>query len=139
MKIISIHTLDEIQNAARDFLQVYDSSRIFALYGEMGVGKTTFIKALCRELRVTDIVSSPSFALIHEYKSNHQDIVYHFDFYRIKKVEEVLDLGYEDYIYSGYYCFIEWPEQVENLLPSDTIHLNMYRIKGQSRFIKLRT
>ncbi len=138
MEIISIHTLYDIQNAARDLLRFYHASRIFAFYGEMGVGKTTFIKALCKELKVTENISSPSFALIHEYKSNLHGTVYHFDFYRIKTIEEAFDLGYEDYIYSGHYCFIEWPEKVESLLPADTIHLNMYRRRDHSRFIKQR-
>jgi tRNA threonylcarbamoyladenosine biosynthesis protein TsaE len=87
----------------------------------MGAGKTTMIKALCRELGVTDIVQSPSFSIINEYKTNRGEPIFHFDFYRIKKLEEVFDIGYEEYLYSGFYCFIEWPELMEELLPEDVI------------------
>ena len=93
---------------------------VFAFYGKMGAGKTTFIKALCKLLGVEDEVNSPTFAIINEYRSQTTaELIYHFDFYRIKKLEEVYDLGYEDYFYSGALCFIEWPELVEELLPLD--------------------
>jgi tRNA threonylcarbamoyladenosine biosynthesis protein TsaE len=92
----------------------------------MGAGKTTFIKAICHELGVTDIVQSPTFSIINEYKTTTGESLFHFDFYRIKKLEEVFDIGYEDYIYSGSYCFLEWPELIEPLLPEDTVRINIF-------------
>ena len=114
--------------AAKELLASFPASRVFALYGHMGAGKTTFIKTICYELGITDIVQSPTFSIINEYKTGDGDSVYHFDFYRIKKLEEVYDIGYEDYIYSGNYCFLEWPELIESLLPEDTIRV---RISGE--------
>ncbi len=115
-------------------LEAFPGSRVFALYGAMGAGKTTFIKAVCRVLGVVDIVQSPTFSIINEYKTVTGDPVFHFDFYRIRKTEEVFDIGYEDYLYSGSYCFIEWPEMIENLLPEGTVRI---RISGeQERYIE---
>ncbi len=122
---LNIPSPDTLEEAARKLLTAFPEQRIFALYGEMGAGKTTFIKALCRVLQVSDGTSSPSFGLIHEYLSESGDSVYHFDFFRIEKVEEVFDIGYEEYLFSGSYCFIEWPEQVETLLPEETVRLVM--------------
>ncbi len=113
--------------AAKQLIEAYPGSRVFALYGQMGAGKTTFVKALCHELGVTDIVQSPTFSIINEYTTTGGDPIFHFDFYRIKKLEEVFDIGYEDYLYSGSYCFLEWPELVESLLPENTIRV---RING---------
>lgn len=110
-----------IEQPAKEFAKLFADYRIFAFYGEMGAGKTTFIKALCKEAGVTDIVSSPSFALIYEYMTGSGNTIYHFDFYRIKKLSELYDLGYEDYLYSGNICFIEWPEKAEDILPSETV------------------
>ena len=109
-------------------------SLLFALYGKMGAGKTTFIKALCQELGVEDVVTSPTFAVINEYRSDIAgELIYHFDFYRIKKLEEVYDMGYEDYFYSGALCFIEWPELVEELLPGNTIKVTIEELEDGSR------
>lgn len=94
----------------------------------MGVGKTTYIKAICHELGVTDIVQSPTFSIINEYKTTTGESIYHFDFYRIRNIAEVFDIGYEDYLYSGNYCFMEWPELIESLLPENTIRVG---ISGQ--------
>ncbi len=99
------------------------SGRVFAFYGQMGAGKTTFIKAICSELGVSDIVQSPTFSIINEYKTKAGESVFHFDFYRIRSIIEVFDIGYEDYLYSGNYCFIEWPELVESLLPENTVRI----------------
>lgn len=118
---------------AQALLKTYPGSRIFALYGAMGAGKTTFIKALCRELGVDDIVQSPTFAIINEYKTRQGNSIFHFDFYRIRKPEEAFDIGYEDYFYSGSYCFIEWPELVESLLPADTVRVTLKA--GETRTI----
>lgn len=110
---------------ARKLILSFPEARVFALYGPMGAGKTTFIKILCRELDVIDTVQSPTYTLINEYKTIGGESVFHFDLYRIKKLEEVYDIGYEDYIYSGSYCFLEWPELIENLLPPETIKVTI--------------
>jgi len=115
----------ELPLAAGKLLETFPGARVFALYGSMGAGKTTFIKAICHELGVTDIVQSPTFSIINEYKTTGGTSIFHFDFYRIKKLEEVFDFGYEDYIYSGNYCFLEWPEMIESLLPDDAIRINI--------------
>jgi len=117
--------LNALQEAAKLLLNTFPEDRIFALYGAMGAGKTTFIKAICHELGSTDYVTSPTFALINEYTTSKGFVVYHFDFYRIKKLEEAFDLGYEDYIYSGNYCFIEWPEMIESLLPEGVVEVRI--------------
>ncbi len=131
MKIVC-KSESELPGAAGKLLETFPGARVFALYGSMGAGKTTFIKAICHELGVTDIVQSPTFSIINEYKTTGGTSIFHFDFYRIKKLEEVFDIGYEDYIYSGNYCFLEWPEMIESLLPDDAIRINMsgddYRI-----------
>jgi tRNA threonylcarbamoyladenosine biosynthesis protein TsaE len=128
---ISIPDLASIDDAALELLDTYPDSRIFAFYGEMGAGKTTLIKALCRVLQVTDVTSSPSFGLIYEYRTSGSDSVYHFDFYRIEQLEEAYDIGYEEYIDSGHYCFIEWPEKVATLLPPETVNVNL-KITGNN-------
>ena len=110
---------------AKELLGLYSFSRIFALYGSMGAGKTTFIKCLCLVLGVEDIVQSPTFSIINEYKRSAGESVFHFDFYRINKTEEVYDIGYEEYLFSGSYCFLEWPEQIGDLLPEDAIRIRI--------------
>lgn len=115
----------ELPGIARQLIAAYPKNRVFAFYGELGAGKTTFIKAICRELGVRDMVQSPTFAIISEYKRDFGDPVFHFDFYRINKLEEAFDIGYEEYFYSGYYCFIEWPERVEGLLPDDVVKVSL--------------
>jgi len=116
-------SVDNLDKIAIKLLNTYPDIRIFAFYGKMGSGKTTFIKSLCKISGVTDIVNSPTFSIINEYKTDVGDSIFHFDFYRIKKQEEVLDIGYEDYFFSGSYCFIEWPGKVENLLPENTVRI----------------
>lgn len=131
---IKIQSLDHIHEAARKFIAAMGDNTVFALYGKMGAGKTTFIKALCQELGVEDVVTSPTFAVINEYRSDIAgELIYHFDFYRIKKLEEVYDMGYEDYFYSGALCFIEWPELVEELLPGNTIKVTIEELEDGSR------
>jgi len=123
---IKIDSLDSIYEGAREFVKNIGSNTVFAFYGKMGAGKTTFIKAICKTLGVTeDIITSPTFAIVNEYRTDSCELIYHFDFYRIKKLEEVYDMGYEDYFYSGAICFIEWPELIEELLPSDTIRVTI--------------
>lgn len=123
---IKIKDLGNIQEAARLFIEQIGDHKVFAFYGKMGAGKTTFIKAICEELGVNDVITSPTFAIINEYRTSPkgrlvETTIYHFDFYRIKKLEEVYDMGYEDYFYSGALCFIEWPELIEELLPENTV------------------
>ena len=131
---IKIQSLDHIHEAAREFIAAMGDNPVFALYGKMGAGKTTIIKALCQELGVEDVVTSPTFAVINEYRSDIAgELIYHFDFYRIKKLEEVYDMGYEDYFYSGALCFIEWPELVEELLPGNTIKVTIEEQEDGSR------
>ena len=131
---IKIQSLEHIHEAAREFIAAMGDNTVFALYGKMGADKTTFIKALCQELGVEDVVTSPTFAVINEYRSDIAgELIYHFDFYRIKKLEEVYDMGYEDYFYSGALCFIEWPELVEELLPGNTIKVTIEELEDGSR------
>lgn len=126
--------LSALQETARLLLNNFPNDRIFAFYGAMGAGKTTFIKAICHELGSNDYVTSPTFALINEYSTTEGSVIYHFDFYRIKKLEEAFDLGYEDYIYSGNFCFIEWPEMIEQLLPEGIVEV---RIKEVDKGVRL--
>ena len=138
MTTITIKDLDHIEEAAREFIKNMGDDTVFAFYGKMGAGKTTFIKALCKLLGVEDEVNSPTFAIINEYRSETTaELIYHFDFYRIKKLEEVYDLGYEDYFYSGALCFIEWPELVEELLPLDAKKVTITENSDGSRKITL--
>jgi len=131
-----IKSLSEINHIAARFIQAHPADRIFAFYGEMGVGKTTFIKAICEEMKVQDYVTSPTFALINEYKTKDNQSIFHFDFYRILNVSEAYDFGYEDYFYSGNYCFIEWPELIEPLLPSIAVKVNIKEIENGKRLIE---
>ena len=130
MEII-IQNMETIREAAREFINNIGSRKVFAFYGKMGAGKTTFIKAICEELGVEDVITSPTFAIVNEYTLNSQFLsltsqsIFHFDFYRIKKLEEVYDMGYEEYFYSGALCFIEWPELIEELLPEDSVKVTI--------------
>jgi tRNA threonylcarbamoyladenosine biosynthesis protein TsaE len=138
MNTIQISSLDKISDAAREFIIQMGDDTVFAFYGKMGAGKTTFIKALCKELGVNDEVNSPTFSLINEYRSETtSELIYHFDFYRIKKLEEVFDLGYEDYFYSGALCFIEWPELIEDLLPGDAKKISIDETTDGARIITI--
>ena len=120
---IRIDDISQIRGAARQFIEQIGEHCVFAFYGKMGAGKTTFIKAVCEELGVDDVITSPTFAIVNEYEG--ENTIYHFDFYRIKRIEEVYDMGYEDYFYSGALCFIEWPELIEDLLPEDAVRVDI--------------
>jgi tRNA threonylcarbamoyladenosine biosynthesis protein TsaE len=133
---IKIQDIEHIRDAARDFVQQIGSHKVFAFYGKMGAGKTTFIKAVCEELGVDDVITSPTFAIVNEYQPASSPIsIYHFDFYRIKKLEEVYDMGYEDYFYSGSLCFIEWPELIEELLPDDAVRVDIIEQSDGTRLV----
>ena len=121
MITIEINSIKDLQEAAKKFLGYFPKPEVFAFYGEMGAGKTSFIQSVCRELNVLDTVTSPTFSLVNEYISSQHGTLYHFDFYRIQNIREVFDLGYEEYFFQDQYCFIEWPEKVESLLPGSTI------------------
>ena len=131
-----IKDISALQDTAQQLLNKFPEDRIFAFYGAMGAGKTTFIKALCRELGSKDNITSPTFALINEYSTQKGAIIYHFDFYRIKKLEEAYDMGYEDYIYSGNYCFIEWPEMIQSLLPTEIVEVKISEAENGNRLLE---
>ena len=149
---IKIQDLEHIREAAREFINQIGDHRVFAFYGKMGAGKTTFVKAICEELGVEDVITSPTFAIVNEYTTSSNPSqggelssspwgrlgevpIYHFDFYRIKKLEEVYDMGYEDYFYSGALCFIEWPELIEEVLPDDAVRVHIEEQPDGSRLV----
>lgn len=133
---IAIPSLNTIANAAREFVAHIGTNRVFAFYGRMGAGKTTFIKAICEVLGVQDDVSSPTFAIVNEYASD-MGPVYHFDFYRIKNTSEAVDLGFEDYAYSGNICLMEWPELIEDILPEETVSVHIEEMENGSRVVRI--
>ena len=136
MQII-IKSPETIRVSAKAFVEAMGDSTIFAFYGSMGAGKTTFIKAICEEMGVEDVITSPTFAIVNEYRSaTSGELIYHFDFYRIKKQEEVYDMGYEDYIESGAVCFMEWPELIEELLPEDVVKVSIKQQEDGSRIVE---
>ena len=155
---IKIQDIQHISEAARTFIEHMPAGTVYAFYGKMGAGKTTFIKALCEELGVEDVITSPTFAIVNEYTIEEEGerrkekgerrkdegergkeegrSIYHFDFYRIKKLEEVYDMGFEDYFYSGNLCFIEWPELVEEILPEDAVRVTIEEGEDGCRLIR---
>lgn len=132
---LKIQNIQDIDKAAKAFISAMGDNTVFAFYGKMGAGKTTFIKAVCEGLGVTDVINSPTFAIVNEYEDGDGQTIYHFDFYRIKKEQEVFDIGYEDYVYSGNLCFMEWPELIENLLPDGTVKVTIREEVDGSRTI----
>lgn len=135
---MKINNLSEINQIAREFISQMGDRTVFAFQGTMGAGKTTFIKAVCEELGVEDVINSPTFAIINEYRSaTTAELIYHFDFYRINKLSEAEAIGTEDYFYSGALCFIEWPEKVEELLPPDTVQVSIVENTDGSRTVSL--
>ena len=131
-----IYTLNQIEEAARAVVESMQDGQLFAFYGQMGAGKTTLIKAICRQLGVQEEVNSPTFAIVNEYEGTHQTI-YHFDFYRINRPEEALDFGLYDYFDSGNICLMEWPECIEPLLPDDTVKIEISVIDENTRKLNL--
>ena len=135
MTTIIIQSIDTIGEAAQEFIAQMGDNKIFAFYGSMGAGKTTFVKALCDAMGVTDTVNSPTFAIVNEYDTPSGRPIYHFDFYRIKRLAEVYDMGYEDYFYSRGLCFIEWPELIEELLPEETVKVTIEEQSDGTRLV----
>lgn len=134
---IRINSLADINEAAKTFVENMGDGKVFAFYGKMGAGKTTFVKAVCECLGVEDVITSPTFAIVNEYTSaTTGEAIYHFDFYRIKKLDEVYDMGYEDYFYSGSLCFLEWPELIEDLLPEDATKVTIEETADGARVVK---
>ncbi|MBO4660750.1 MAG: tRNA (adenosine(37)-N6)-threonylcarbamoyltransferase complex ATPase subunit type 1 TsaE [Prevotella sp.] len=139
---IRIKDLEHIGEAAQQFIEHIGDSRVLAFYGGMGAGKTTFIKAVCEQLGVEDVITSPTFAIVNEYTPHtplldEHSSIFHFDFYRIKKLEEVYDMGYEDYFYSGSLCLIEWPELIEDILPDDARKITIEQLPNGERIVSL--
>jgi tRNA threonylcarbamoyladenosine biosynthesis protein TsaE len=130
-----VNNQNELNGVAADFVTRFAGQPIVALYGSMGAGKTTFVKAVCDAMKVTDVVNSPSFAIVNEYSVPDGKSVFHFDFYRLKSSTEAFDMGYEDYFYSGNYCFVEWPEKIDGLLPEHHLKVNIEELSDSSRKI----
>ena len=135
MKIV-VNCVSELERAATSLLELINNHTIVCFYGEMGVGKTTFIKEICKKLGVEDVVSSPTFSIINEYLTDNDESVYHFDFYRIEKEEEVFDIGYEEYFYQGNLCLIEWPEKISSIIPENIIKVQITR-SDEQRIIEI--
>lgn len=135
MKKIKINSLTELASAAQNFVSITKGHKKFAFYGPMGSGKTTLIKAICKVLGANDIVTSPTFSLVNEYETNRGELLYHFDLYRINNINELFDIGYEEYFFSDHYVFIEWAEKAESLLPDSTIRIELEEINPNKRII----
>ncbi|MEA4935748.1 MAG: tRNA (adenosine(37)-N6)-threonylcarbamoyltransferase complex ATPase subunit type 1 TsaE [Paludibacter sp.] len=135
--ILKIESLSNIDATAKIFIEKMGNQKVFAFNGNMGVGKTTFINAICKMMGVTQIVNSPTFSIVNEYETLSGHIIYHFDCYRIQKIQEALDLGAEEYLYSGNYCFIEWSENIAPILPDDLVNINIKELEDGSRIIEI--
>jgi tRNA threonylcarbamoyladenosine biosynthesis protein TsaE len=135
---ISVKNIDELPLAAKQILEIAGKEKIFVFYGEMGAGKTTLINKIAEILGVNEPTSSPTFSIVNEYQTVKGDLIYHFDFYRIKNENEAYDFGYEDYFYSDEYCMIEWPEKIPNLLPEHYMEIKIEAINENERSITIR-
>jgi tRNA threonylcarbamoyladenosine biosynthesis protein TsaE len=136
MKII-IKDKSHLHQAASKFIKLTGGKKVFAFYGSMGAGKTTIIKSICEALDVLDIVTSPTFTLVNEYKTSRGESLYHIDFYRIRNIEEVFDFGLEEYLSSGSYCFMEWPERVGQTLPAETVRVTITVDDDEQRILEI--
>ena len=136
MRTITISSLQELDEAANQFLELAGGHTVIAFSGEMGAGKTTFIQAFCRRLGVTVEVNSPTFSLVNEYFTPKGDSIFHFDLYRIETPDELFDMGYEEYFYSGSLCLIEWPEKAASLIPNDALWVNIVIGENEARLIQ---
>ncbi|MEA4982035.1 MAG: tRNA (adenosine(37)-N6)-threonylcarbamoyltransferase complex ATPase subunit type 1 TsaE [Paludibacter sp.] len=135
--ILKIENLRKIDVVAKSFVEKMGDKKVFAFNGKMGVGKTTFINAVCKMMGVTQIVNSPTFSIVNEYETASGNIIYHFDCYRIQKIQEALDLGAEEYLYSGNYCFIEWSENIAPILPDYIVNVDITELEDGSRSIQI--
>lgn len=135
---IKVNGVEQLSRAAQQFIREVPLDRVIAFYGQMGAGKTTFIRAICEALNVPEVVTSPTFALVYEYSYGIDKKIFHFDFYRINKIEEAYDLGYDEYFYSGETCLVEWPEKVESLLPEDVVRVYIDVLNEQDREIRVK-
>jgi len=134
----TLHSLEALAHVAQNLIEASQNRKVWLLEGEMGAGKTTLITVLCKALGVQEATSSPTFALVNEYQGRNEPI-YHFDFYRINNESEALDMGYEEYFYSGHYCFVEWPSKISNLLPEDALRIELKVEEDGSRVITMET
>jgi tRNA threonylcarbamoyladenosine biosynthesis protein TsaE len=137
MQKFEVKSLDELEKAAKTFLSIVKGCKAFAFYGPMGSGKTTLIKAICHELGAIDLVTSPTFALVNEYRTNSGDMIYHLDLYRINSIRELHEIGYEEYFYSEHYLFVEWPEIAETLLPESVIRVILEDTGTYTRMVRI--
>lgn len=135
MDAIIIENISNIEPAAQAFLARFESPKIIAFYGEMGAGKTTFIQAICKVLNVVDTVSSPTFAIINEYQTVQKETIFHFDLYRLEDTKDLIEIGFEDYLYSNSWCFIEWPEIAEQILSQEIVKVRIDTIEKEKRKI----
>ena len=131
-----INNENELDFISKEIFEKF-KSKVFLFYGEMGVGKTAFIKSICKHLNVIDVVSSPTFSIVNQYVNDQDEFMYHFDFYRTHNKNEIFDIGYEEYLFSDSFCFIEWPERLENLLPNKYIEIKM-KLRDGNRVIKIK-
>lgn len=137
MNTITIESLSGLDKAAEEFIKTLGNNKVFAFYGEMGAGKTTFIKAICKKMGVSENITSPTFSLINEYQTPTGGFIYHFDCYRLKSIREAYDIGAEEYLYSGYHCLIEWPEKIEEILPVTAVKVHITITSNTQRFVSI--
>lgn len=131
--MLKIKSLETIKNTAQEFIQQIGDKKVFAFNGKMGAGKTTFIKAICELLGVKEIINSPTFSIVNEYEAEGGQIIYHFDCYRINNIQEAIDFGAEEYLYSGNLCFIEWAENIDSLLPDSLVNVEIVEVEDGNR------
>ena len=141
LTIFTIRNLHTIRFTAKQFVTHLKNNpeKVYCFYGKMGAGKTTFIKAICEEMGVQETVNSPTFSIVNEYEAKNGEIIYHFDCYRINKIQEALDLGAEEYLYSGNYCFIEWPENIDAILPDNIVSVGIEEVEDGLRMVTIET
>ena len=131
-----INNENELDFISKEIIEKF-KSKVFLFYGEMGVGKTAFIKSICKHLNVIDVVSSPTFSIVNQYVNDQDEFMYHFDFYRTNDKNEIFDIGYEEYLFSDSFCFIEWPERLDNLLPNKYLEIKM-KLRDGNRIIRIK-
>ena len=131
-----INNENELDYISKEIIEKF-KSKVFLFYGEMGVGKTAFIKSICKHLNVIDVVSSPTFSIVNQYVNDQDEFMYHFDFYRTNNKNEIFDIGYEEYLFSDSFCFIEWPERLDNLLPNKYLEIKM-KLRDGNRVIRIK-